>query len=263
MIDLHHHCLPGVDDGPRDWNEAVALCRLAESEGIETIVATPHVLRGRWRNVGVATLRSLASELQARVGQSPRILLGSECFFVHDIADVLADGNTVVPLADRNYVLIEFASNAVPPMVEQPLYRMQLEGWTPIIAHPERNLVFQEKPELLASLVQLGAKTQITAASFTGHFGKEAAASATEWLSSGLVHIIASDAHNTEKRPPRTREALRVVTEQAGEDVVDALTRRNPTAVLEGRPLVYEPDPVVLRERGGFLTGLRRLFRTS
>jgi protein-tyrosine phosphatase len=252
-----------VDDGPRNWDEAVDLCRMAEDEGIETIVATPHVLRGRWRTTPIATLRSLAQELQSRLGTTPRILLGSECFFVHDIAEVLAAGETIIPLAGSRYVLIEFASNSVPPLIEQPFYRMQLEGWTPVIAHPERNVVFQHKPELLTSLVALGAKTQITAGSFTGHFGREAQAAAQRWLSSGLVHIIASDAHNTDRRPPRTRESLRVVTELAGSDVADALTRRNPAAVLAGRPLEFEPDPQPLRGRSGFFNGLRRFFRTS
>ena len=84
MIDIHHHCLPGVDDGPRDWDDAVALCKRAADDGIETIVATPHVMRGRWKNTSPAALERIAMALRERIGDSPRLLLGSEVFFAHD-----------------------------------------------------------------------------------------------------------------------------------------------------------------------------------
>src|SRR5438874_3468743 len=202
MIDIHHHCLPGVDDGPRTMAESVDLCRMAADDGIDTIVATPHVLRGRWQNTTRATLEEIAAKLREKVGESPRILMGSEYFFGHDVAEVLAAGNSIIPLAGSRYVLIEFASHTVPPMVDQPFYRLQLDGWTPVIAHPERNAIFRAKPELLASLVRLGAKTQVTAASLLGDFGSEARSAAFDWIAAGMVHVVASDAHNLRKRPP-------------------------------------------------------------
>jgi protein-tyrosine phosphatase len=261
VIDLHHHCLPGIDDGPREMAEAVDLCRMALADGIETIVATPHVLRGRWANTSRPVLEELLVELREQLGPAPRLLLGSEYYFSHDVVEVLNEGEAVVPLAGSRYVLVEFAAHAIPPMIEQPFYRMQLEGWTPIIAHPERNSVFQSRPELLVRLVELGAKTQITAASVIGDFGTAAEKAALDFLRDGLVHIMASDAHNTTKRPPRMTAAVARVRELAGEQVADALTRGNPMAVIEGRPLVYEPDPRETPARkGGFLTKLRRLF---
>lgn len=241
MIDVHHHCLPDVDDGPRGWDEAVALCRMSAEAGIETIVATPHVLRGRWENTSRADLQSRLDELQQRATHSPRLILGSEYFFAHDINEALAAG-TIVPLAGSRYVLIEFASNNVPPMVEQPLYRMQLDGWIPLIAHPERNIVFQKKPELLVSLIEQGARTQITTGSFTRQFGGEAQAAALEWLQRGMVHLVATDAHNTTKRPPIVAAARAVIAEATNEAVAEALFVENPRAVIEARPFVYEPD---------------------
>src|SRR3954452_24202699 len=92
MIDLHHHCLPGVDDGPRTMPEAVDLCRMSADEGIETIVATPHVLRGRWKNPSRAQLAAILAELQAKAGDTPRLILGSEYFFGHDMDDMLRNG---------------------------------------------------------------------------------------------------------------------------------------------------------------------------
>lgn len=259
MIDIHHHCLPGVDDGPRDWAEAVDLCAMARDAGIETIVATPHVLRGRWQNTSRPKLEGLAETLREKTGNNPRILLGSEYFFAHDMPEVLRTNGGIIPLAGSRYVLVEFAAHAIPPLVEQPFYHAQLEGWTPIIAHPERNSVFQSKPELLRRLIELGARTQVTCDSVTGGFGPEAERASLEWITSGLVHIMSTDAHNTGRRPPRTREAIERVQQVAGARVAEYLTRSNPAAVIEGRGLVWEPEPQVARS-GGFLKRLRELF---
>src|SRR6266851_9284435 len=118
MIDIHHHCLPGIDDGPREWDEAVELCGIAAEEGIETIIATPHVLRGRWQNTSRAKLDALIEGLREKTGDKPRLLLGSEYFFAHDMTEVLSTGTGIVPLAGSRYVLVEFASHAVPPLIE-------------------------------------------------------------------------------------------------------------------------------------------------
>lgn len=259
MIDIHHHCLPDVDDGPGEWDEAVALCRAAAEEGIETIVATPHVLRGRWKAFSIPELEARLAELRRRVGDSPRLLLGSEYFFAHDVVEVLNARNAIVPLAGSRYVLIELAANSVPPLIEQPFYRMQLEGWVPVLAHPERNLVFQARPELLADLLEHGVKTQVTAGSLTGAFGEQARRAAEAFVRRRLVHFIATDAHNTTRRPPRVREARAVLEELAGSEVAEALLVRNPRAVIENRPLEYDPEPVP-GEQGGFFTRLRSFF---
>jgi protein-tyrosine phosphatase len=263
MIDIHHHCLPNVDDGPRSWEDAVAQCRMAAEEGIETIVATPHVLRGAWQNAERAPLDLLVRELQERVGDSPRILPGCEYFFAHDVRELLAQHRTIVPLADSHYILVEFTANAVPPLIEQVFYHLQLDGWTPIIAHPERNTVFQSKPDLLSSLVRLGARTQVTSGSFTGDFGAKAEACATRWLRQGLVHIVATDAHNTKKRPPRFREARLRVSELAGERAAQALFEDNPRSVIEDRALAWEADLPYPANRPGFFQRLKRVFKNE
>lgn len=259
MIDIHHHCLPDVDDGPREWDEAVELCRAAAAEGIETIIATPHVLRGRWKQFTIAELEERIAELRRRVGDEPRLLLGSEYFFGHDVVEVLAAKNAIVPLAGSRYVLIELASNSVPPLFEQPLFRMQLEGWIPVIAHPERNRVLQQHPEVMESLLGHGAKMQVTGGSLLGDFGPEAKRAAESFLRRRLVHFIATDAHNLTKRKPRAREAEAALEQLVGADATDALLRRNPLAVVENRPLEYDPEPLS-SEKSGLLTRLRSFF---
>lgn len=256
MIDIHHHCLHGVDDGPRTLDEAVQLVRMAADEGIETIVATPHVLRGRWPVHSPLELESRMRELRDAVGDTPRLILGSEYYFGHDMTELLRAGESIVPLAGGRYVLLELASNSVPPMLEQPLYRAQLEGWMPVIAHPERNTVFQAKPELLHHLINHGALVQVTATSLTGAFGAQARAAAETFIRRNLVHFIASDAHNIDKRPPRVREAIDVLRSLAGDEITHALTHANPLSVVENRGLAWVPEPQESRP-SGFFTRLR------
>jgi protein-tyrosine phosphatase len=129
----------------------------------------------------------------------------------------------------------------------------------PIIAHPERNLVFQQKPELLAYLIGHGARVQLTASSLVGAFGAEAQAAARLFVERGMVHFIATDAHNTAKRPPRVREALVALRELAGDEITDALTHANPLAVVENRGLPWEPEPQE-EVPAGLFTRLRSFF---
>jgi len=261
MIDIHHHCLPGVDDGPRTMAESVDLCHMAADEGIETIVATPHVLRGRWKNTSRAQLAKILDDLRAEVGDRPRIVLGSEYFFGHDMDEMLRT-ESILPLAGGRYVLVEFSSNNVPPLVRDPLYRVQLNGWMPVIAHPERNVVFQSKPEFLASLIRIGVKTQVTTGSVTGEFGPEAQAAAIDWLQRGWVHVMATDAHNATKRQPRFRAARARVAELVGEEIAQSLFVDNPKSIVESRGLVYDSDlPDSSGTESGSLFGrLRKLF---
>ncbi len=259
MIDIHHHCLPEVDDGPRSWDEALEMCRIAREEGIETIVATPHVLRGLWPDIARSELESRLEELRGRLGDQPRLLLGSEYFFSHDMAEVLGGSGPVLPIAGSRYVLVEFAASSVPQGVERPFYQARLAGWTPIIAHPERNIVFQSHHELLSALVDQGARVQITAGSLTGSFGAAARLTAGAFLGLGLVHMVATDAHNPGKRPPRIRGAITELERLGGKALSRALTFDNPLAVIENRPLPFEPEPVE-PGKNGFLTRLRAFF---
>ena len=240
-------------------DEAVDLCRMSADEGIDTIVATPHVLRGRWKNTSRAQLETKLAELREQVGDAPRLLLGSEYFFAHDVAEVMR-GGAIIPLAGSRYILVEFASNAIPPLVLQPLHAVMLDGWTPIIAHPERNTVLQSKPELVAAMARAGVKMQVTTGSAVGEFGEEAHAAAIQFLRAGFVHFMATDAHNRQRRPPRFRQARERVAELCGEPVAQALFFDNPRAVAEGRGLPYDPDIPERVEKPGVVARIRGFF---
>jgi protein-tyrosine phosphatase len=245
MIDIHAHLLPGVDDGARDLREAVTMCRLAAADGCTALVATPHQRTPSWPNGDLARLRALHDELQAAVGGEPRVLLGGEVRVDAELASAVAalPDAEVLPLAGSRYLLLELdRSGSIDdpwPLVEE----LARTGWRPILAHPEFFPWLLRDLGLLRELVAGGATVQITAMSVTGDFGRAAEEATHGLIDAGLVHFVASDCHSVAWRPPGLRRARQTIAERWGEGVADRLTRRNPQAVVEDRPLGDAPPP--------------------
>lgn len=240
MIDLHFHCLPGIDDGPADWTEAVALCRAAEAAGTTGIVATPHVFRGPWQNEDRAARNALVDELNRRLGGTPRVFPGCEVMYFEGLVEAADQGKRgpLQTLGGSRYLLVEFMPGYVPPSVEASFHELWILGMTPVIAHPERNLVLAAEPERLGALVEAGAVVQLTAGSLTGQFGPGALRAAEHFLRVGIAQLVASDAHSTDVRPPglgKAREKVRWL----GEEAVHGIFEANPAAVLVGGDLPW------------------------
>lgn len=240
MIDLHFHCLPGIDDGPDTWDAAVALCRRAAEEGTTSIVATPHVLRDGWLNEDQRDRDELILKLNTLLGGVPAILPGCEFFYSYDAPELWEQGaeGPLTGLNRSSYLLLEFPGTLVPRDADNVIHELMVLGVTPVIAHPERNLEFARDPDLLARFVAKGAITQITASSLTGEFGRPPLVASGEFYRRGLVHLVASDAHNLVRRPPRLAAARERVRKDWGEAVEEILFEMNPLAVVEGRDVV-------------------------
>lgn len=250
MIDLHHHCLPGIDDGPEDWDRAVELCRASFEEGVHTIVATPHVHRDPWINDDPAVLRELVDELNHRLGGAPRVVAGCEYYYSHDVLEQLGEGGSVIGLGESRYFLTEFPAALLPAGLDRSFFEVALAGRVPVIAHPERNRSVQENPDVLVPLIERGAKTQITAGSLVGRFGERAENTAFQLLDREMVHFVSTDAHSLDRRPPLAAAAREVLTDRYGEARSRQLTETNPLAVLEDRELTYDPTPLPSRPAG-------------
>ncbi len=244
MIDTHFHCLPGLDDGPASWRDAEALCRAAAADGIDTIVATPHVLRDPWINTEASVRAELVMKLNTLLGGRPPVLSGCELWFTADIVELVERGEKgpVTALNRSRYVLVEFAPGSVPQSAEGAVHELALLGIVPVIAHPERNLVFASSPERLTALVERGAISQVTAGSLLGDFGRKVQGTARRFLSSGLVHLVASDAHSLAQRPPRMSAAREWVRKAWGKELEEGLFEANPRALVRSEDLPCRPS---------------------
>jgi protein-tyrosine phosphatase len=251
MIDIHCHIIPGVDDGPKTLQESLELARMAEAEGITKIIATPHHWHPSFENEGPAILRKV-EELnvafkEANINMS--VLPAQEVRIHGDMISNLEIGD-VLPLApESNYILVELPSNSVPRYTTRLFYDLQMKGYTPIIAHPERNKAISEDPSKLYELVQTGVLTQVTASSVTGHLGKKVKSFTEQLIEANLTHFIASDAHNTTERPFRLQEAYTVVEKQFGMEEVYRI-KENAELLLNNQFIqVLQPEQVKKRKR--------------
>jgi protein-tyrosine phosphatase len=250
VIDLHFHCLPGIDDGPRGWDEAVALCRSATASGTTALVATPHVFRGEWLNENPEHRDELILRLNTLLGGNPAILPGCEYLFSSDILELVEKGPSgpITPLNRSRYVLTEFPAIVPFRAAEAAFHELSLAGIVPVVAHPERQVAFQREPEALERLVRRGALVQVTAGSLLGEFGEWAQAAADEFFRRGLVHLVASDAHRLDQRPPRLAEAREEVRALWGSEAELGLFDANPRAVLASEPIPWGRPTAVLAE---------------
>lgn len=243
IVDIHAHVLPGIDDGPDTLEAAVHMCRLAASDGTDVIITTPHRFDGLHVDHDVAKLAGDLDVLRAALGPAPRLALGTEFRFTHDIADLVLGPARQLTLNGGPYVLLEMPSAAIPVNCENPIYRLSSAGLKVVVAHPERNREVQSRFERFFNLVELGLVVQIDAGSILGKFGPKAQAAARQMLEHRLVHVIASDGHSPVRRRPLLSAAVEAAREIVGDDV-EALVGANPEAIFEGRPLPYLPDPV-------------------
>lgn len=245
MIDIHTHILPGLDDGARDLEQALQMASAAAREGIIRIIATPHVISGSFdysREQILAATAALNEEINAR--QIPvQILPGGEYRLEADLPERLRDGSALTLGDSRAYLLVEMPAALLPPDYERVLYEIQLQGVTPVIAHPERNQVIMKNPAILHKLSERGILAQLTSASVTGEFGKETQKCSCRLIEQGSIQFLASDAHTHEgRRSPRLTEARDYIVKSYGRDYAQALVQDNPERLLSGRGLSPPPQ---------------------
>ena len=240
MVDLHCHVLPGVDDGPDSMEVALAMAETAVADGITHVVATPHSSDRFFFDF--ARIRKLRDELQAKIGDRLKIATGCDFHLNPENLNALRKNAPPYCINQHDYLLLEFNEVSIPPGMDQTLHEIQLAGVRPIVTHPERNSILRTHPERLRQWVRQGCFAQVTGGSLTGVFGPVAQRMALQWIREGLIHFVASDAHNTKARPLRLQPAYDVVVDQFGEPKAHALFLENPLAAFEGRELPHVPE---------------------
>jgi protein-tyrosine phosphatase len=235
MVDIHCHLLPGFDDGSNSGEVTLGMAKLALSDGIGTIIATPHQLGKFAHNKGDA-IRQATRELQVDLDQHGiplRVLPGADVRIDSDLTKLICDGQ-VLTLADRGkHVLLELPHELYVPL--EPLMRsLDAVGMTGILSHPERNRGLLSQREFVPRLVDAGCLMQITAGSLTGAFGASCREFCQWMLRQGLVHFVATDAHGMRARCPLLRGAYDLVCELTDETTARDLCVAFPRAVADG-----------------------------
>lgn len=244
MVDLHHHLLPGLDDGAPDLATTLKMARMAADDGITHVVCTPHA-NTRYpfdaeRNEGL-----LAEVRQAIADAGIRLILGSGCDFhlsYDNVRDALENPRRYT-VNGGEYLLIELPDYALPPTLEETFYSLRLAGMTPILTHPERNPTLQRDDSRLKNWIRDGMLTQVTAGSVMGLMGRTAQKMAERMLADRWVHFIATDAHNISTRPPKMRDARDHIAGRYSEQYAQRLCTENPQAVFDSRPLPAQEAP--------------------
>lgn len=254
MIDVHCHLLPGIDDGPPTLDAALDQARAHVAAGVTEVVCTPHVSHAH-RNTGaqigeaVEALRVALDE----AGIALRIRAGAEVSLSRAIE--LDDAELgALHLGDGPWLLLEPPLGSEVPRLEQMVAGIQSRGHRVLVAHPERCSAFHRDPKLLGALIRGGATAQITAGSLSGQFGKTVQKLAAGMVAEGLVHVIASDAHDAVRRPPGLAGPL----DEAGlAGLTDWACQDVPAALLAGGELPPRPEGVgrSVKRRGLFRRG--------
>jgi len=232
MVDIHSHILAGLDDGPQTLEQSVAMVRVAAESGTTDIVATPHSdLRFTYDPEIVD--RKIA-ELAAASGGSVRIHRGCDFhLYYENIQRALAQPSRYT-INGKRYLLVEFSDVMILKSADEVFERMQAAGITPVVTHPERNMLLAGNPDQLRRWVEAGCRIQVTAQSFEGRFGRKAQAASENLIEIGLVHFIASDAHDAAHRPPALAKARDLIERNYGKPSAERLFVINPRAVLTG-----------------------------
>jgi protein-tyrosine phosphatase len=238
MIDLHCHVLPGIDDGPETIEGSLQLARAAVAAGTCVLVATPHV---SWSYPNDAdTIVSLVDELNARLtaeGVALEVRAGAELAMTR-LIDIAPAQLPRLRLGAGPWLLVEPPFAPTVTGLDSILLDLQRQGHRILLAHPERCHAFHRDPQMLQSLVRAGILTSITAGSLVGRFGGEVRRFALSLARDGLIHNVASDAHDNGRRPPGTAAELI----QAGlEPLAGWLTEEVPAAILEGEEIPPRP----------------------
>jgi protein-tyrosine phosphatase len=250
VVDIHSHILPEVDDGPKTWDVCAAMCGMAAADGITHMVATPHA-NDRF-HYDRDYLQGLVANLQSLVGASPQLILGCDFHLSYEnLQDAFANPKRYV-IGDTRYLLVEFSNYGIPSHTLDSLLKLGDAGITAIITHPERNPILRETPQQVVEWAEQGCVVQVTGAALTGLWGDRTRRAAQWLLEHQAVHVLATDAHDLEKRPPVLSTARDAAAEICGDEIADALVEANPRAIVSNQPLPYFPRPVLTsyRKRG-------------
>jgi protein-tyrosine phosphatase len=233
MIDLHCHILPGLDDGASTLATSLEMASAFVEDGVSVVACTPHILPGLYKNSGPLIRRAVAHLQQCitEKGIPLRLVTGADNHITPDFVDQLRRGE-LLSLADSRYVLVEPPHHVAPPRLRELFFDLVVAGYVPILTHPERLSWINSHYKSMRELVSAGVWLQLTAGSLAGAFGKNARYWSERMLEDGVVHILATDAHDVSRRPPNLSQGRDLAAKRIGDQAAKQLVISRPEGIL-------------------------------
>lgn len=235
MYDLHCHFIPGLDDGARTVEEAIQLLKMAQLNGISHIVSTPHINPGHFDNTLAGIQQGLASLKAAAIeaGVSVQLAAAAEVRLCSELPGWVESGSLPYLGEYQGYkvLLLEFPHSHIPAGADRLVKWLLGKQVLPMIAHPERNRDVQMDLKKLLPFQRMGCLLQLTASSVLGDMGESSKETALLLLQQKAFHIVASDSHNLQRRPPKLAEARDNITTLCGHDYAEQLVTEHPKRI--------------------------------
>ncbi len=236
MIDLHSHILPCLDDGAQTDECALQMLKLAQLDGITHIVLTPHIHPGRYDNQknnildAFDNLQSLVAEknIDIRMGMAAEVRMDPRVKGMIEEEKIPFLGR----INSKDILLVEMPHSHIPDWCFKLLRWLLDHNIIPLIAHPERNKEIMRDYDRIKPLLEMQCLMQVTAASVCGNFGHAAYKVAVQMLENGVVDVLASDAHNTQYRPPEVFAGMSAAVDIIGKNTALTLVIDNPMRLV-------------------------------
>lgn len=239
MIDIHSHIIFDVDDGPDTLEESLALIDESYAQGVRTIVSTSHRRKGMFETPEETILAHFQMVKEAAQARYPdlEIVYGGELFYTSEMLEKIQT-RTVPSMAGTRFYLIEFSMLTPWREIHSALNNLLALGITPVVAHIERYNELAFKKERVQQLIDMGCYMQINSAhvlkpKLFGDEHKTFKKRVRYLLDEDLVHVVASDMHNLDKRKPYMAEAQRLIYKEYGRQRANDLFVYNPQTLLE------------------------------
>jgi protein-tyrosine phosphatase len=196
-VDMHSHLLPGIDDGSPDLETSLKLILGMMELGFTKFITTPHIMWDMYRNdrdIILAKLE-LVREAVQKEGLAVEINAAAE-YFLDDHVAGLVKNNEPLLTVSGNLVLTEFSMAYPSHSLKDVLFDMQMQGYQPIIAHPERYIYLEQNKEFYEELKDIGCLFQLNILSLAGYYGKTVQELAQYLLKKGQYDLVGTDLHS-------------------------------------------------------------------
>ena len=252
MIDIHSHMLQNVDDGSVNLDMSIEMAKIYVENGFKGVILTPHYIEGIDNNSRLDNqikFMELRDELNNQ-DLDIEIYLGHEVLLSLEMVEKLEDG-TISTLNNSRYVLVELPMYDIPMYVEDVFYNLQLKGYIPIIAHPERNMKIMEDPNILMKYIKNGALAQLNLPSLDERYGKDVCRNSELLVKHNMIHFVSTDAHTSSRRSPNVKNAVKRLKSLVSEEQFQNLTYKNAELLIEDKNIAIE-NPIEYKRKRQF-----------